>query len=107
MEKPYVIGMDMGGTNTVFGVVDARGTVVSKSAVKTGTHDDVNLYVNDLHAEMMKLIDAVGGIDKIKGIGVGAPNGNYYTGNIEYAPNLPWKGIIPFPKAFLSCSSTL
>jgi len=45
---------------------------------------------------MMKLIDAVGGIDKIKGIGVGAPNGNYYTGNIEFAPNLPWKGVIPF-----------
>lgn len=98
MEKPYVIGMDMGGTNTVFGVVDARGTVVSKSAIKTGTHDDVNLYVNDLHVEMMKLIDAVGGIDKIKGIGVGAPNGNYYTGNIEFAPNLPWKGVIPFAK---------
>ncbi|MGB4413729.1 MAG: ROK family protein [Paludibacter sp.] len=96
MEKPYVIGMDMGGTNTVFGVVDARGTVVSKSAIKTATHDDVNLYVNDIHVEMMKLIDAVGGIDKIKGIGVGAPNGNYYTGNIEFAPNLPWKGVIPF-----------
>jgi glucokinase len=96
MEKPYVIGMDMGGTNTVFGVVDARGNVISKSAIKTNTHDDVNLYINDLHVEIMKLIDAIGGIDKIKGIGVGAPNGNYYTGNIEFAPNLPWKGVIPF-----------
>ncbi len=98
MEKPYVIGMDMGGTNTVFGVVDARGNVISKSAIKTNTHEDVNLYVNDLHTEMMKLIDAAGGIDKIKGIGVGAPNGNFYTGNIEFAPNLPWKGVIPFAK---------
>ena len=96
MEKPYVIGMDMGGTNTVFGIVDARGTVISKSAIKTSTHDDVNLYINDLHVEMMKIINAAGGIDKIKGIGVGAPNGNYYTGNIEFAPNLPWKGVIPF-----------
>jgi glucokinase len=96
MEKPYVIGMDMGGTNTVFGVVDARGNVVSKSAIKTNTHDDVTLYINDLHVELMKLIDTAGGIDKIKGIGVGAPNGNYYTGNIEFAPNLPWKGVIPF-----------
>ncbi|MEI8087567.1 MAG: ROK family protein [Paludibacter sp.] len=96
MEKPYVIGMDMGGTNTVFGVVDARGNVISKSAIKTNTHDDVTLYINDLHVEMMKLIDTAGGIDKIKGIGVGAPNGNYYTGNIEFAPNLPWKGVIPF-----------
>ena len=48
MEKPYVIGMDMGGTNTVFGVVDARGNVISKSAIKTGTHTDVNLYIQDL-----------------------------------------------------------
>jgi len=96
MNKPYVVGMDMGGTNTVFGIVDARGTVISKSAIKTSTHDDVNLYINDIYVELMKLIDAAGGIDKIKGIGVGAPNGNYYTGNIEFAPNLPWKGVIPF-----------
>mgnify|MGYP003588490549 FL=1 len=98
MEKPYVIGMDMGGTNTVFGVVDARGNVISKSAIKTGTHTDVNLYIQDLYDELIKLIDAAGGVDKFKGIGVGAPNGNYYTGNIEFAPNLPWKGVIPFAK---------
>ena len=96
MEKPYVIGMDMGGTNTVFGIVDTRGNVISKSAIKTGTHSDVNLYINDIYTELSKLIESVGGIEKIKGIGVGAPNGNYYTGNIEFAPNLPWKGIIPF-----------
>ena len=98
MEKPYVIGMDMGGTNTVFGVVDARGTVISKSAIKTGTHTDVNLYIQDLYDEMIKLIDAAGGVEKFKGIGMGAPNGNYYTGNIEFAPNLPWNGVIPFAK---------
>ena len=97
MEKPYVIGMDMGGTNTVFGIVDTRGTVISKSAIKTSTHpDNVNLYIDDIYNELSKLIVAAGGIDKIKGIGVGAPNGNYYTGNIEFAPNLPWKGVIPF-----------
>ena len=96
MEKPYVIGMDMGGTNTVFGIVDTRGNVISKSAIKTGTHTVVNLYINDIYTELSKLIEAVGGIGKIKVIGVGAPNGNYYTGNIEFAPNLPWKGIIPF-----------
>lgn len=98
MEKPYVIGIDMGGTNTVFGVVDARGSVLAKSAIKTATHSDVNLYIQDLHDELIKLIEAAGGIDKFKGIGVGAPNGNYYTGNIEFAPNLPWKGVIPFAK---------
>ena len=98
MEKPYVVGMDMGGTNTVFGVVDARGNVISKSAIKTGTHTDVNLYIQDLYNELIKLIDAAGGAEKFKGIGVGAPNGNYYTGNIEFAPNLPWKGVVPFAK---------
>jgi len=96
MEKPYVIGMDMGGTNTVFGIVDTRGNVVTKSAVKTSTHMDVNLYIDDIYVALSKLIETAGGIDKIKGIGVGAPNGNYYTGNIEYAPNLNWKGVIPF-----------
>ena len=96
MEKPYVIGMDMGGTNTVFGIVDTRGTVISKSAIKTSTHSDVNLYIDDIHVELSKLIETAGGLEKIKGIGVGAPNGNYYTGNIEFAPNLPWKGVIPF-----------
>ena len=50
MEKPYVIGMDMGGTNTVFGIVDTRGTVISKSAIKTSTHTDVNLYIDDIYA---------------------------------------------------------
>jgi len=98
MEKPYVIGIDMGGTNTVFGIVDARGSVISKSAIKTATHTDVNLYVDEIYKELSRLIDEVGGIDKIKGIGVGAPNGNFYTGNIEFAPNLPWKGVVPFSK---------
>jgi len=96
MDKPYVIGMDMGGTNTVFGIVDARGNVLSKSAVKTGTHQDINLYIEDIYVELSKLIEDAGGISRIKGIGVGAPNGNYYTGNIEFAPNLNWKGVIPF-----------
>lgn len=89
----------MGGTNTVFGIVDARGTVVAKSAIKTGAHpNDINLYIDDIVTGLNKLIDSVGGKERIKGIGVGAPNGNYYTGNIEFAPNLPWKGIIPFAK---------
>lgn len=98
MDKPYVIGMDMGGTNTVFGVVDTRGNVISKSAIKTGTHSDVNLYIQDLYDKMIKLINDAGGSEKFKGIGVGAPNGNFYTGNIEFAPNLPWKGVVPFAK---------
>lgn len=97
MEKPYVIGIDMGGTNTAFGIVDARGNVVSKGAIKTD-NPDINAYVADLKQELGKLIEKVGGIEKIKGVGAGCPNGNFYTGNIEFAPNLPWKGVVPFAK---------
>lgn len=95
MEKTYVIGIDIGGTNTVFGVVDARGTILYSGSIKTGKHLDVNDYITELAQGLNIVIDQVGGKDKIKGIGVGAPNGNYFSGCIEFAPNLPWKGTIP------------
>jgi Transcriptional regulator/sugar kinase len=98
MKKPYVIGIDMGATNTVFGVVDANGNILSRGSIKTQTHSDINLYIKDLYDELSKLINASGGIEHFNGIGIGAPNGNYYSGNIEQAPNLPWKGAIPFGK---------
>ena len=94
MEKPYVIGADIGGTNTVFGVVDARGNILHNSKIETGIYEDVNDYVTALTDGFKELIEKVGGQDKIKGIGVGAPNGNYFSGCIEFAPNLPWKGKI-------------
>ncbi len=95
MEKPYVIGIDIGGTNSVFGVVDARGTILYKDSVKTGSYEDVNDYVSALAKSVKDVIEQAGGHNKIKGIGVGAPNGNYFSGCIEFAPNLPWKGTIP------------
>lgn len=95
MEKPYVVGIDIGGTNTVFGVVDARGTVLYSSSIKTGKYVDIEDYVTALGVGLMQVIDQAGGPEKIKGIGVGAPNGNYFNGCIEFAPNLPWKGKIP------------
>lgn len=95
MEKPYVIGIDVGGTNTVFGVVDARGTILYSGSIKTGKYADVNDYIAELANGLKIIIDQAGGPDKIKGIGVGAPNGNYFNGCIEFAPNLPWKGTIP------------
>ncbi len=98
MEQPYVIGVDLGGTNTVFGVVDARGNVVISSSIKTAIHNDINDYLEDLAQGLTQLISQVGGKEKIKGIGIGAPNGNYFTGAIEFAPNLPWKGKIPLAK---------
>ncbi|MCD8263732.1 MAG: ROK family protein [Tannerellaceae bacterium] len=95
MEKPYVVGIDIGGTNTVFGVVDARGTILYGGSIKTGKYADINDYVDELGKALQIVIDQAGGSDKIKGIGVGAPNGNFFNGCIEFAPNLPWKGKIP------------
>ena len=93
--KPYVVGIDIGGTNTVFGIVDARGNVVASSSIKTGRPADIKDYVEELKTSLNNLLEANDATDKIAGIGVGAPNGNYFTGAIEMAPNLPWKGRIP------------
>jgi glucokinase len=95
MEKPYVMGIDIGGTNSVFGVVDARGTILYSGSIRTGIYEDVNDYVSALAEGLKEVIAKAGGPEKIKGIGVGAPNGNYFNGCIEFAPNLPWKGKIP------------
>ena len=95
-----MVGIDIGGTNTVFGIVDARGTVLASSSIKTGAYSEVEDYVDAVCKNLVPLLEANGGVDKIKGIGVGAPNGNYYTGTIEFAPNLPWKGVIPLAKLF-------
>lgn len=95
MEKPYAIGIDIGGTNTVFGVVDKRGHIIAQGSIKTAAHKEINEYVTNLSSTLQEVIDQVGGADNIKGIGVGAPNGNFFTGCIEFAPNLPWKGLIP------------
>ena len=96
--EALAIGIDIGGTGTKFGIVDRVGNVLFSSEISTRKHSDVNSFIDELYTELSKLIDNVGGIGRIKGIGVGAPNGNYYTGTIEYAPNLPWKGIIPLAR---------
>lgn len=100
MEKPYVVGIDIGGTNTVFGIVDARGTILASGSIKTGAYERAEDYVDEVCKNLLPLIIANGGVDKIKGIGIGAPNGNYYSGTIEFAPNLPWKGVIPLAAMF-------
>ena len=94
----FVAGVDIGGTGTKFGIVDNLGNVLSSDTMSTRGHADIHAYIDELYDKLMILIDKVGGVGRIKGIGVGAPNGNVYTGTIEYAPNLPWKGIIPLAK---------
>lgn len=96
--QPLAIGIDIGGTGTKFGIVDRDGNVLFSDEISTRKHADVNSFIDDLYTALSVLIEKAGGIGRMKGIGVGAPNGNYYTGTIEYAPNLPWKGIIPLAK---------
>lgn len=105
LDKPYVVGIDIGGTNTAFGIVDTRGTIVAGGSIKTGKHVEFEEYITQLHSEIARIIEVENLTGQIAGIGVGAPNANYYTGNIEYAPNLYWMkddkrlDIIPFANA--------
>ena len=101
-KKPYVIGLDLGGTNSVFGIVDANGYVVEQVSVKTAGHGpEPQHYVNDCVEALMPIIEKVGGLENIQGMGIGAPNANYYNGCIEFAPNLPWPaGKIPLAELF-------
>lgn len=95
MTKDYAVGIDIGGTNTKFGIVDRKGNILEQGRMRTDTHENAEDFIAELYVNLFKLINSHGGNEKFKGIGVGAPNGNYYTGTIEYAPNLKWKGIIP------------
>ena len=88
--KPYVIGLDLGGTNSVFGIVDSRGEIKATTAIKTQGFEKVEDYVDACVQALQPIIEQVGGIEQIKAMGIGAPNGNYYKGTIEFAPNLSW-----------------
>jgi glucokinase len=100
--KPYVIGLDLGGTNSVFGIVDSRGEIKATTAIKTQGYDKVEDYVDACVTALEPIIEQVGGIGMIKAMGIGAPNGNYYNGTIEFAPNLSWghDGIVPLAAMF-------
>ena len=99
--KPYVIGLDLGGTNSVFGIVDSRGEIKATTAIKTGGYSTAEDYVNACVEALQPIIEQVGGIEKIKAMGIGAPNANYYKGTIEKAPNLPWAHDVVVPLAQL------
>ena len=98
--KPYVIGVDLGGTNTVFGIVNQRGEILFDDSIKTQAYDTAERFVEAGVACLKPLIEKAGGIENIKAMGIGAPNGNYYTNAIEFAPNLPWKGVVPLGEMF-------
>jgi glucokinase len=92
--KEIVAGVDIGGTNTVFGLVDRAGKVIAESRFKTTDYPKINSFVTALVAGINKLLSGKKGCT-LKGIGIGAPNANYHKGTIELAPNLAWKGIVP------------
>lgn len=97
--KKTAIGIDVGGTNTAIGIVDQDGNVMVKKSIKTPSHGDIKLYITDITLAVRELIRSISLVNndiKILGIGIGAPNGNYYSGTIEYAPNLSFRGVINF-----------
>lgn len=96
--KPYVMGIDIGGTNTVFGIVDTRGMVIASGSIKTAKHNNIEDYIDELYVEASRLIEANDAVDKIHGIGIGAPNANYFTGMIDDGVNLPWPTPLPLAK---------
>lgn len=95
LHKEYAIGIDIGGTNTKFGIVNQRGEVINKGKIKTTDYSNPEDFVETLYNHIKPMMDEMEDENSIIGIGVGAPNANYYTGNIENPPNLVWEGIIP------------
>lgn len=90
MEKKYTIGLDLGGTNSVFGIVDSEGHIVAQTSIKTAGYADAEKYLAACMVALKPLIDQVGGLETIKSMGIGAPNGNIITNSIEFAPNIAW-----------------
>lgn len=101
-QKPYVIGVDLGGTNTVFGIVDTYGKIVAEDSIKTQKYKTAEEFVEAGVACLLPLIAQRGGTEKIEGMGIGAPNANYYTGAIEIAPNIAWAhdSVVPLGEMF-------
>jgi glucokinase len=99
-KKDLAVGIDIGGTTTKFGIVNNKGEIIAQDRVPSNEHDVVEDFIEDLAAKLSPMIEKAGGADRFIGIGMGAPNGNIYSGTIEYAPNLKWKGIIPIADLF-------
>ncbi|MBC8344261.1 MAG: ROK family protein [Bacteroidetes bacterium] len=102
--REIAIGIDMGGTNTVFGFVNKRGKCIAQGSIRTEQYEELNDFLKALWERIEEVRLEIKQNIHIKGIGIGAPNGNFYNGTIEFAPNLNWKGIIPFAKEFKKLS---
>lgn len=101
--KSLVIGLDLGGTNSVFGVVDSKGEIIATTSIKTQAYPSVDQYIMESVKTIKQIAEQVGGMEKIRAMGIGAPCGNYYKGTIEHAANLVWaKGIVPLANMFVN-----
>lgn len=98
--KDLTIGIDIGGTNTKYGIVDRKGNVLHQGNIPTTEYNDFQSYFDGMADALRNGIQNLPSDTKIVGIGVGAANGNYYTGNIERATNLKWKGVLPLASMF-------
>ncbi len=90
IDKQYVVGIDVGGQTTKIGVVDARGQVLAQTVIRSDNYEDANPYLDEVAAAIRKVVSDADVEGQIRGIGIGAPNGNYYTGMVEMAPNVIW-----------------
>lgn len=96
LSKQLALGIDIGGTNTKYGIVNHRGQILAKGSISTDQFATPEDFINALHEKIFPMMAEQGVENLIEGVGIGAPNANYYSGTIEQAPNLPWKGVIPF-----------
>lgn len=94
-KKDVALGIDIGGTNTAFGFIDRDGNYLAEGNIPTAKHEDIKDYLKELHLEIEKTFDLIRHETQLVGIGIGAPNGNYFKGAIEFASNLPWRDYIP------------
>ena len=96
MKTEVALGIDVGGTFTKFGFVDRNANYLAEGFIETAKHEDIHSYLRELCKTTHEVLATIEDSVKLVGIGIGAPDGNFYKGTIEYAPNLPWHGIIPF-----------
>jgi glucokinase len=95
IHKKRVVGVEISNERTTYAIVDIRGNIIAKESFDTRDHPDINEFVTVLSERIIAMIEANGGYETIRSVGVSAPSGNFLTGCIEYSPNLPWKGKIP------------
>jgi glucokinase len=98
--KEVAIGIDIGGTYTKFGILDRSGASLAEDVISTSDYEEVEEFITALNESLHTLIKTIPEKFNVKGVGIGAPNGNYYSGTIEFATNLKWKGVVPFVDIF-------